>query len=74
METPPDNRRDVEAAVASLQDRLADGDPADAALRSRCEASGPGRLASHVRRHLRDSERNPKKNSSAGRPIFLRMS
>jgi len=38
METPPNNRRDVEAAVASLQNRLADGDPADAALRSHCEA------------------------------------
>jgi len=38
METPPTDRRAVEAAVASLQERLADGDPADAALRSHCEA------------------------------------
>lgn len=38
MDAPPTDRRAVEAAVASLQERLADGDPADAALRSRCEA------------------------------------
>ena len=38
VETPPTDRRTVEAAVASLQERLADGDPTDAALRSHCEA------------------------------------
>ncbi|HAM35851.1 MAG TPA: hypothetical protein DEB40_08580 [Elusimicrobia bacterium] len=38
MQTTPTDRRAVEAAVVSLQQRLADGDPADAALRSRCEA------------------------------------
>ena len=38
MEAPPTNCRAVEAAVTSLQERLADGDPADAALRSHCEA------------------------------------
>ena len=38
MEALPSDRRTVEAAVASLQERLADGDSADAALRSRCEA------------------------------------
>lgn len=37
MEAPPIDCRAVEAAVASLQERLADGDPADAALRSHCE-------------------------------------
>ncbi len=35
---PLADRRAVEEAVASLQERLADGDPADAALRSHCEA------------------------------------
>ena len=39
MDAPPTDRRAVEAAVASLQESLADGDPADAALRSRCEAA-----------------------------------
>lgn len=39
MEAPPTDRRAVEAAVATLQERLADGDPADAALRSHCEAT-----------------------------------
>ena len=29
----------MEAAVISMQERLADGDPADATLRSRCEAA-----------------------------------
>ena len=38
METPPTDRAAVEAAVASLQERLADGDPSDAALRKHCEA------------------------------------
>ena len=38
MEAPPNDRRVVQAAVASLQERLADGDSADAALRSHCEA------------------------------------
>ena len=38
LEAPPNDRRAVEAAVASLQERLADGDPADTALRSHCEA------------------------------------
>jgi hypothetical protein len=38
MEAPPKDRRAVEAAVASLQESLADGDPGDAALRGRCEA------------------------------------
>ena len=37
MEAPPNDRRAVEAAVASLQERLADGDSADATLRSHCE-------------------------------------
>lgn len=37
MEAPPIDCRAVEATVASLQERLADGDPADAALRSHCE-------------------------------------
>ncbi|MBI5239629.1 MAG: hypothetical protein HY926_04095 [Elusimicrobia bacterium] len=32
------DRRGVEAAVAALQASLADGDPADAALRARSEA------------------------------------
>ncbi len=31
------DRRSVEAAVGVLQERLADGDPADLDLRSRCE-------------------------------------
>ena len=38
METPPTGRRAVEAAVASLQERLAGGDPSDAALRGHCKA------------------------------------
>ena len=38
MDSPPTDRRAVEAAVASLQERLADGDPNDAALRGSCEA------------------------------------
>ena len=38
MEAPPNDRQAVEAAVASLQERLADGDPTDAGLRSHCEA------------------------------------
>ena len=38
MEASPTDSRTVDAAVASLQERLAEGDPADAALRSRCEA------------------------------------
>lgn len=38
MEDTPTDRRTVEAAVASLQERLADGDHADASLRSHCEA------------------------------------
>ena len=38
MESPPSDRRTVDAAVAALQERLADGDPSDAALRSQCEA------------------------------------
>jgi len=38
MEAPLTDRRAVEAAVAALQERLADGDPADAALRSHSEA------------------------------------
>ncbi len=38
MKAPPTDRRAVEAAVAALQERLADGDPADAALQSHCEA------------------------------------
>jgi hypothetical protein len=33
------DRHAVEAAVVSLQERLADGDPGDAALRSHCEAA-----------------------------------
>ena len=38
MEAPTNDRRTVEAAVASLQEGLTDGDPTDAALRSHCEA------------------------------------
>ena len=38
VEAPPTDRRTVEAAVASLQERLADGDPADATLRGHAEA------------------------------------
>ena len=38
MEAPPTDRRAVEAAVTALQERLADGDPADAALRNHSEA------------------------------------
>ena len=38
MEALPMDRRAVEAAVASLQERLADGDPADPILRGHCEA------------------------------------
>ena len=38
IEAPQNDRRAVEAAVASLQERLADGDPADTALRNHCEA------------------------------------
>ena len=39
MEAPLTDCHAVDAAVASLQERLADGDPADAALRSHCEAA-----------------------------------
>jgi hypothetical protein len=39
MESLPADRRAVDAAVASLQERLADGDPADAALQISCEAA-----------------------------------
>lgn len=42
MRALPTDRRAVEAAVATLQERLADGDPADAALRSHCEAALSG--------------------------------
>ena len=38
MDAPPTDRRAVDAAVVSLQERLADGDPADAALQSYCRA------------------------------------
>lgn len=38
MESPLNDRRSVEAAVAALQEKLADGDPSDAALRGHCEA------------------------------------
>ena len=38
MEAPPTDRRVVEAAVATLQERLADGDPADTTLQSYCDA------------------------------------
>jgi hypothetical protein len=38
METPPTDRHDVEAAVVALQEHLANGDPADAILRSHCES------------------------------------
>lgn len=33
----PKDRAAVDAAVAALQDRLADGDPSDDALRAECE-------------------------------------
>jgi hypothetical protein len=39
MDAPLTGRRAVDAAVVSLQERLADGDPADAALRAHCEAA-----------------------------------
>ncbi|MCX5794609.1 MAG: hypothetical protein NTY77_03830 [Elusimicrobia bacterium] len=39
MKPPLSDRRAVEAAVASLQERLADGDPGDAALRKDCAAA-----------------------------------
>lgn len=35
---PGKTRGEVDAAVTALQERLADGDPSDLALRSRCEA------------------------------------
>ncbi|MFA6091724.1 MAG: hypothetical protein WCU88_02725 [Elusimicrobiota bacterium] len=38
MDIPPKDRLSVEAAVASLQERVADGDPTDKAFRSHCEA------------------------------------
>ena len=38
VEAPPTDRPAVEAAVVALQERLADGDPADAVLQSHCEA------------------------------------
>ncbi len=38
MGSPLNDREAVDAAVASLQERLADGDPTDAGLRSHCEA------------------------------------
>ena len=38
MDAPPTDRRAVDAAVASLQERLADGDPADAVLQNHCRA------------------------------------
>ncbi|MCX5787392.1 MAG: hypothetical protein NTX64_02620 [Elusimicrobia bacterium] len=38
MATPPIDSRAVDAAVASLQERLAEGDPADAALQDHCRA------------------------------------
>jgi hypothetical protein len=38
MTAPLKDRRSVETAVSSLQERLADGDPADAALRAHAEA------------------------------------
>lgn len=37
MASPPLDRRAVEAAVLDLQERLADGDPSDAALKAYCE-------------------------------------
>ncbi|MFA6003754.1 MAG: hypothetical protein WC881_06770 [Elusimicrobiota bacterium] len=37
MAKPPADRRAVEAAVAALQEKLADGDPEDAELRRDCE-------------------------------------
>ena len=39
MASPPQDRRSVEAAVAELQGRLADGDPEDAALREHAQAA-----------------------------------
>jgi|CXWL01.1.fsa_nt_gi hypothetical protein len=38
MEAPPTDRCAVEAAVASLQEHLANGDPSDAVLRGHGEA------------------------------------
>ena len=38
MEAPPTDRSAVEAAVACLQEQLANGDPTDTNLRSHCEA------------------------------------
>ncbi|MDD5628281.1 MAG: hypothetical protein PHU21_04400 [Elusimicrobia bacterium] len=39
MKSPPKSRGAVAAAVAALQERLADGDPGDAKLREDCAAS-----------------------------------
>ena len=38
MEASPAAPRAIETAIARLQERLADGDPADAILRGHCEA------------------------------------
>lgn len=38
VETPPKDSLAVDKAVISLQERLADCDPADASMRSHCEA------------------------------------
>ena len=37
MPSPMNERRAIEAAVSALQERLADGDPTDAALKAHCE-------------------------------------
>jgi hypothetical protein len=37
MDAALNDRRSVDSAVASLQDRLADGDPSDLALRKHCQ-------------------------------------
>jgi len=37
MASPPADRKAVDAAVLDLQERLADGDPTDAALKAHCE-------------------------------------
>lgn len=47
MPTPPKGRKAVETAVTALQARLADGDPADAALRRDAEASIEGLRAAY---------------------------
>ncbi|MFA6316254.1 MAG: hypothetical protein WC943_02460 [Elusimicrobiota bacterium] len=43
----PTDKKSVEAAVAALQEKLADGDPSDAELRKSCDAALAGLRASY---------------------------